>query len=113
MIKALKNLFKRKPAHVSDRAAYLAEQELLDTPWAVFEITGFETDGRVKVEFAWNSTFITKIRELGFHAETEDDSVQLFFYASQMRPSDLSGGDQPSQSDQHPQLSGAQNVLRT
>lgn len=52
---------------------------------ASFTVTGFEED-RIKVEFDWNRAFIDKVNELGFAAETEEDTVQLFFYASSMRP---------------------------
>ena len=102
------NLFKRKK---SDREAFFAEQENIEAPWACFEVTGFEKDGRVKVEFNWNQPFIKQIKELGFHAETDEDSVQLFFYASQLKPTELSGGDDSVQSEGHPQLSSQQNVL--
>ena len=80
-------------------------------PWAMFEIAGFEEDGRIKVKFNWNTAFIKKAQELGFQAETEEDTVQLFFYASTMRPTDLSIGDDPVQSDAHPTLSGQQNTV--
>jgi hypothetical protein len=111
----LKRLFggKAAPVKVTEREAYIAEQEQIDTPWATFEVRGFEEDGRIKVEFNWNSAFIQKIKDLGFQAETEEDSVQLFFYASQMKPTELSSGDDPVQSNEHPQLSSQQNVLRT
>jgi hypothetical protein len=112
----LKRLFgggKAEPVKVTDREAYITEQEGIDTPWATFEVRGFEDDGRIKVEFNWNSAFIQKIKDLGFQAETEEDSVQLFFYASQMKPTQLAMGDDPVQSEEHPQLSSQQNVLRT
>ena len=93
------------------RQVYFEEQEAVDTPWATFEITGFDENG-IKVEFNWNAAFIAKIRELGFDAETEEDCVQLFFYTSQMRPAMLAGDD-PVQSTEHPTLSGQQNVIRS
>ena len=94
------------------REAYFEEQEAIDTPWANFEVTGFDENG-IRVEFNWNDAFIAKIRSLGFEAETEEDCVQLFFYASQMRPAQLASGDEPVQSEAHPTLSGQQNVIRT
>jgi hypothetical protein len=60
-------------------------------PWASFEIDGFEQDGRVKVRFNFNKAFIEKINALGFQAETDEDTVQLFFYTSMMRPAALGG----------------------
>jgi len=111
----LKRLFGGGKATVTktERESYIAEQEATEDPWATFEVRGFEDDGRIKVEFNWNDAFIQKIKDLGFQAETEEDSVQLFFYASQMKPTELSGGDDPVQSAEHPQLSSQQNVLRT
>ena len=86
----------------------------LAEPRASFEVIGFEEGGRVKVNFNWNSAFIKKIKELGFDAETDEDRVQLFFFASSMRPTTLSSdpGDDPVQSTAHPQLSSINNELR-
>jgi hypothetical protein len=63
-------------------------------PYANFEITDFEQDGRVKVTFNWNSAFIKKIHAMGFQAETEEDSVQLFFYTASLRPTQLASQDE-------------------
>lgn len=109
MVSWFKKLFGKK----TEREAYIAEQENINEPWATFEIRGFSQNGQIKVEFNWNKAFIAKLHELGFQAETEEDSVQLFFYASQMRPTALSGGDDPVQPMEHPQLSDQQNILRT
>jgi hypothetical protein len=113
VMKAVKDYFNLNKGMKTNREKYLAEQEALEIPWANFEITGFEKDNRVKVTFHWNDAFIAKCKELGFQAETEEDTVQLFFYASQLRPTELSGGDNPVQSEEHPALSSQQNVLRT
>lgn len=101
------------PNKKTDRQSYIAEQEVSLEPWATFEIIGFGADNRIKVEFNWNQPFISKIKELGFQAETDEDCVQLFFYTSQMKPTELTGGDDTVQSLEHPSLSGQQNVLRT
>lgn len=61
----------------------------ISEPRASFTVVGFE-EGRIKVEFDWNDAFIKTINALGFVAETEEDTVQLFFYASSMRPTELS-----------------------
>ncbi len=118
MVKLFKwftDLFRRpEEEHETARAAYIAEQERSEVPWACFEVTdlGAEAD-RVRVEFNWNSAFIEQLNRLGFQAETEEDSVQLFFYASQMRPTELAGGDDTVQSVEHPTLSRQSNTLRT
>ena len=123
MVKWLKGLFLTSaPVHIEpanevfpERHKYIEEQETLSTPWAMFEITGFEGDGQVKVEFNWNKPFIEKLDTLGFTGETEEDTVQLFFYASQMKPTslELAGGDESVQSEDLPQLSENTNrVMR-
>lgn len=81
-------------------------------PWASFEITDFLEDGRVEVHFKWNPAFINMIYSLGFQAETEEDSVMLFFYTSQMGPHLLTG-EEPVQSDEHPTLTSPSNIMRT
>lgn len=101
----VKKLLQRWLTRINDKDAM---------PWASFEISGFEDDGRVKVNFNWNRAFIKHIHELGFHAETEDDSVQLFFYTSQMRPTSLDGMEEhPAQSFEHPNLQNDMHTIRT
>lgn len=95
MFEFLKKLFKSKPAEdnglFSERHKFIEDQQILSTPWAMFEVVGFEDDGQIKVEFNWNQAFISHITKLGFVAENEEDAVQLFFFTSQMRPSSLVG----------------------
>jgi hypothetical protein len=103
----LKNLFgSRKLSDaeqlLSTRDAFMAAQEGTETPWAMFEVMGFEANGQIRVEFNWNDAFIKRIAE---------DAVQLFFYASQMKPTELSGGDEAVQADQTPQLSAPANRI--
>ena len=89
-------------------------REASSEPWASFEVTGFEEDGRIKVQTNWNSAFIAKIYELGFKAETEEDSVQLFFYTAQARPTEFDGADEdPAVSSGHPNLQSDTHTLRT
>jgi hypothetical protein len=92
------------------RNTFIAAQELTKTPWAMFEVIGFEDDGKIKVEFNWNDAFIKRLESLGFVAETPEDSVQLFFYTAQMRPTSLDG-DTAVQSDDLPTLSSPVNRI--
>lgn len=96
-----------EPEVFAERHKFIEDQQALSTPWAMFEVVGFADDGQIKVEFNWNKAFIKKLDELGFTAETEEDTVQLFFYASQMQPTSLeaAGGDESVQSEDLPQLS--------
>lgn len=102
----LKKIYGGVPPGAEDETA-----EESETPWAMFEIIGFEPNGQIKVRFNWNDAFIEHINGLGFHAETPEDSVQLFFYASQMKPTELSGGDEAVQADETPQLSAPTNRM--
>ena len=83
-------------------------------PWASFEVVKFEKDGRIKVVCSWNKQFIKTIHNLGFKAETDEDSVQLFFYTASMRPTELEGvSEDEAKSAYHPNLSSDTNVLKT
>ncbi len=105
MVKWIKRLFGKSLQSTVD------ERLNSDTPWAMFEIVGFSEDGKIKVEFNWNPAFIAKLDELGFTAETEQDTVQLFFYASQMKPTSLEGGDPTVQDVNLPLLSPNANRM--
>jgi hypothetical protein len=99
-------MFKFISKFVNSRQLYLKSQEKSKEPWSCFEVVGFENDGRIKVEFNWNKPFIEAINKMGFQAETEEDTVQLFFYASQMKPTDVSFAeeDEQAKSAAHPNL---------
>ncbi len=78
----------------------------------MLEVEKFETDGRIKMSFDFNPAFVEKIKSLGFQAETDEDTVQLFFTAAALRPA-TDFGDPVVQSDAHPQLSSPQNAVIT
>ncbi len=103
--------FKSKPKVEQARNNFIELQESIETPWAMFEVNDIENDGRIKVIFNWNDAFIKSIQEMGFHAETPEDSVQLFFYTSQMKPTELTGGDETVQSSEHPGMSPNTNRM--
>ncbi len=77
----------------------------------MLEVQAFESAGRVQLGFDYNPAFVEKVKALGFQAETDEDTVQLFFLASALRPMSLVGGDEAVQSAEHPALSSQQNVL--
>lgn len=106
-----KRLFASKPPEAVTRDQYVAVQEESDSPWAMFEIDGFEDTGRIKVKFSWNQSFIDELDKLGFTAESQEDTVQLFFYTAQMKPMQLLAGDETVQSDDLPNLSPNANRI--
>lgn len=95
------------------RDQFIEEHEISDKPWAMFEVNGFEKNGQIKVEFNWNQAFIDTLNELGFTAETQEDTVQLFFYTAQMKPTALTmdGGDETVQSADLPTMSPNANRM--
>lgn len=111
--KAVKDYFFKfeKPDPVAE---VLAMREASETPWASFEVFGFEADGRIAINFNWNQAFIQKVRSMGFEGETEEDTVQLFFYTSSMRPTSMAADpeDEAVQSLAHPSLSTIENEIR-
>jgi hypothetical protein len=117
MVKWLSKLFKGKaPENIDYSELAAAQHEASSVPWASFEIADFESGERIKVKFNWNPAFINRIKELGFQAETDEDTVQLFFYTASMRPTQLAGTGDPEddavQSTSHPLLSNIQNEIR-
>jgi hypothetical protein len=90
---------------------YSAVSNRSKTPWAVLEIQDIEDGGRVKIGFDFNQAFIEHVKKMGFQAETDEETVQLFFMASALRPITLAGGDEAVQPDAHPQLSSNQNTI--
>jgi len=94
------------------RRRFSRSQARIKDPWAMLEVQAIEDDGRVKMAFDYNAAFLDKVKAMGFQAETDEDTVQLFFMASGLRPVALSGGDEAVQSSEHPGLAQPQNVLR-
>lgn len=92
---------------------YLWAKTRSSIPWASFEVGEIGEDGQMKVHFNWNEPFIKKLHQLGFKAETDEDTVQLFFYASQMQPGALDEDEKPVVSEMHPTLSNQQNTFKT
>lgn len=108
------SVFGGSSATAVTRDSYVKAQEGSSEPWASFEVGGFEPDsGRVKVQFAWNQAFIDELTKLGFVAETQEDTVQMFFYAAQMKPTTLAdvGGDETVQPTDLPNLSPNTNRI--
>lgn len=93
------------------RSLFSRAMRKAEAPWAMLEIEAFEVDGRVRVSFDYNDAFVQKVKDLGFQAETDEDTVQLFFLTAGLRPTQLMAGDAAVQPDAHPNLSSQQNVL--
>jgi len=62
--------------------------EASDEPMIKIVSSGIDKNGKVKIEFEWNSHFIQHLRDHGFTAATEDELVQLYL-ASLVSPQQL------------------------
>lgn len=60
------------------------------TPWAIFEIQGFDENG-MKVGFNWNPTFIETVTGFGFTGESDAEIVENFFTMMKALPSSVIG----------------------
>lgn len=55
-------------------------------PWAEFETSGIEADGRIRWAMRWNDAFIDQLQRHGFTGITTEETVQNFFLMCQMAP---------------------------
>lgn len=61
-----------------------------DTPWAIFEIQGFEDNG-MRVGFNWNPAFIETVTGFGFTGDSDAEIVENFFAMMKAAPSSIVG----------------------
>lgn len=82
-------------------------------PWASFETTGPQSDGRLEFTISWNNAFIDVLKKAGYEGETEEEMVQLFYLSTQMLPEniidEMEMGVNP---DATPNLTNEANILR-
>jgi len=82
------------------------------TPWFQFETSGIDKDGGVAMDLSWNPAFISHLREVGFLGTDEQDMVRQFMLAITLPPELMDIGDEPVQSEAHPQLTSDNNYLK-
>lgn len=81
------------------------------TPWACFETSGVDADGRIPMIMHWNKAFYENLVRHGYQGTTEEETIQLFFIASQMLPADGLAGDSVNPGAT-PNLTNEANTLR-
>ena len=59
------------------------------TPWACFETTGPDDDGRVEFTISWNEAFVNGLRKAGYDGMNQEEMVQMFFLSTRMLPEEL------------------------
>lgn len=55
-------------------------------PWACFETTGPDKNGRVEFSTSCNRTFIQNLQKMGLAGSTDEETAQLFFLQMRMVP---------------------------
>lgn len=81
-------------------------------PWAEFETSGMEADGRIKWNMRWNTAFIDQLHRNGFSGMTTEETVQNFFLMCQMLPDGATQNETVSPASM-PNLSSEAETLNT
>lgn len=58
-------------------------------PWATFETTGPDSEGRVEFSISYNMAFVANLHKQGMGATSPEETVQLFFLQMRMLPEDV------------------------
>ena len=58
-------------------------------PWACFETTGPDREGRVAFTISYNNAFVENLRNQGMAATPAEETVQLFFLQMRMLPESM------------------------
>lgn len=81
-------------------------------PWACFETTGPDKDGRVAFTISSNKAFIKNLQNLGMAGTTDEETVQLFFLQTRMIPEDLMPIEDAINPEAMPNLTNEANQFR-
>ena len=79
-------------------------------PWAMFETSGIDDQGRIKIETFWNDAFIENARKFNLPGTTPEEVVTMFFVGAQIKPYHLP--EDEIVSDAHINLSADTNSLK-
>ena len=80
-------------------------------PWACFETTGPDADGRVAFSISANKAFIQNLQNLGLGGINDEETVQMFFLQLRMIPDDMATDDAVNP-DATPNLTNEANQFR-
>ena len=78
-------------------------------PWACFETTGPNADGRVAFSISFNTAFARNLQNLGMGGTNDEETVQLFFMQLRMIPEDLVDQEDIVNPEDTPNLSNEAN----
>ena len=81
-------------------------------PWACFETTGPNEDGRVAFSISANKAFIKNLQDLGMGGINDEETVQMFFLQMRMIPENMVPTDDAVNPDATPNLTNEANQFR-
>jgi hypothetical protein len=81
-------------------------------PWACFETSAPDKDGKVAFSISYNDAFALRLIEQGMGAATYEETVQMFFLQLRMIPEELVGTEDAVNPDATPNLTNEANQFR-
>jgi len=81
-------------------------------PWACFETTGVDDNGRIEFAMSWNKAFVQNLKKQGYTATTDEELVQLFFISTRMLPEEMLEDENTVNPEATPRLSSEANILK-
>lgn len=80
-------------------------------PWACFETSGPDSEGRLGFSISWNKSFIANLHRQGIQGITDEETVQMFFLTIRMLPENMMDEDTVNP-ESTPNLTSEANTLR-
>jgi hypothetical protein len=81
-------------------------------PWANFETTGPDQEGRVGFSISWNKAFINNLHAMGMQGINDEETVQMFFLSARMVPEEMVKDVETVNPAEMPGLTNEANTLR-
>lgn len=81
-------------------------------PWACFETSGPDKEGRLGFSISWNKAFIANLHQQGYQGMNDEETVQMFFLATHMIPEEMMNDLDTVNPDATPNLTNEANTLR-
>jgi len=83
-----------------------------DVPWACFETTGPDKEGRLPFTVSYNKAFVKNLVEQGYQGMNDEETVQMFFISTRMLPESMMIDEDTVNPAEMPNLTNEANTLR-
>lgn len=98
------------------RKLLISLQEKISTaskkPWACFETTGPNEEGRLPFTVSYNKAFVNNLKAQGYEGMTDEEIVQMFFISTRMLPESMVNEEDTVNPEEMPNLSREANSFR-